>query len=72
MLQFVFIVSNWIQNFPFFFAVTQFNRGQSFILCLGTFLGSNVPICLSNKPQTKYFPHGCHEAKGFWPTTHSL
>ena len=24
---------------------------------------SNVPICLSNNPQTKYFPHGCHEAK---------
>ena len=30
---------------------------------LGTFFGSNVPICLSSKPQqTRCFPDGCHES----------
>ena len=36
-------------------------RGIFDYLLFFDFFGCNVPICLSNKPQTKCSPDGCHE-----------
>ena len=42
------------------------------IFCLGTFFGSNVPICLLSKPQTRCSPDGCNKIKKFLTTAYGL
>jgi hypothetical protein len=75
MMQVIFIVIEYkISHFLLQHNFIEDNHWSPIFLVLGNFFawelffGSNVPIFLSNKPQTKYFPHGCHEAKQFWPT----
>ena len=54
-----------------FFCALSDDASHSFS-CLGTFFGSNVPVCLINQPQTRCSPDEWNEngfLATFWPNS---